>query len=278
MWRGESGKLFHISDVCSSRFQDAIAPFENISNFSSHLFHSRFCQYNGTLFRFPLRTTASELSENTYTVDKLHELLEALKSDGKLLLLFLRSVDTIEVHEIFTNGRQRELFFVSVKERDTLAKERMSFMEQVRSCHTSHGSSVNKSFTLATEFHVNITNEERSHWLVVTRVGSEKQRILTAAAKQHVLPWVGTALELGSSSPEGRVFCFLPMPADASCPLPVHVNGTFALNSNRRTLKWPGVERRNDPEAEWNQILVSQLLPLCYDYLISKVQQVSQVK
>ena len=54
----------------------------------------------------------------------------------------------------------------------------------------------------------------------------------------------------------------------------VYFNGTFALNSNRRTLKWPGVERRNDPEAEWNQTLVSELLPSCYDYLISKVQQV----
>ena len=270
MWRGESGKLFHISDVFTSTFQDAIAPFENVCDFSTQL------QFKGTLFRFPLRTTASELSENIYTVDKLHVLLEALKSDGKLLLLFLRSVDTIEVHEIFANGRQRELFCVSVEERDTLAKERKSFMEQVRRCHTSHGSSVNKSFTLATEFHVKVNDEERSHWLVVTRVGSEKQSILTAAAKQHVLPWVGTALELGSSSPEGRVFCFLPMPADASCPLPVHVNGTFALNSNRRTLKWPGVERRNDPEAEWNQTLVSELLPSCYDYLISKLQQVSQ--
>ena len=276
MWRGESGKLFHISDVSTSRFQDAIAPFENVCHFLSCQFKSRFCQYNGTLFRFPLRTTASELSENTYTVDKLHELLEALKSDGKLLLLFLRSVITVEVHEIFANGRQKELFCVSVKERDTLAKKRKSFMEQVRHCHTSHGSSVNKSLTLATEFHVNVTNEERSHWLVVTQVGSEKQRILTAAAKQHVLPWVGTALQLESSSPGGRVFCFLPMPVDASCPLPVHVNGTFALNSNRRTLKWPGVERRNDPEAEWNQTLVSELLPSCYDYLISKVQKVPQ--
>ena len=276
MWREESGKLFHISDVCTNRFQDAIAPFEKVCNFSSSLFHSHSCLYNGTLFRFPLRTTASELSENTYTVDKLHVLLEALKSDGKLLLLFLRSVNTIEVHEILTNGEKQELFFVSVKERDKLAKERMSFMEQVRNCHTSHGSSVNKSFTLATEFHVNVTGMERSHWLVVNQVGSEKQSILTTAAKQHVLPWVGTALELESSSPEGRVFCFLPMPADASCPLPVHVNGTFALNSNRRTLKWPGVEQRNDPEAEWNQTLVSELLPSCYDYLISKVQQVSQ--
>ena len=267
MWRGESGKLFHISDVFTSTFQDAIAPFENVCDFSTQL------QFKGTLFRFPLRTTVSKLSENIYTVDKLHELLEALKSDGKLLLLFLRSVDTIKVCEILADGKQKELFSISVEERDTLAIERKSFMEQIR---TSHGASVNKSITLATEFHVNVTDEETSHWLVVTQVGSEKQSILTAAAKQHVLPWVGTALELESSSPEGRVFCFLPMPADVSCPLPVNVNGTFALNSNRRTLKWPGVERRNDLEAEWNQILVSELLPSCYDYLISKVQQVSQ--
>ena len=120
-------------------------------------------------------------------------------------------MDTIKVHEILADGKQKELFSISVEEMDTLAIEQKSFMEQIR---TSHGASVKKSIALV---HVNVTDEERSHWLVVIRVGSEKQSILTAAAKQNMLPWVGTALELGSSSPEGRVFCFLPMPADASC-------------------------------------------------------------
>ena len=45
----------------------------------------------------------------------------------------------------------------------------------------------------------------------------QKQTVLDTAAKQHVFPWVGTALELGDgssspTSPGGRIFCFLPMP------------------------------------------------------------------
>ena len=77
-------------------------------------------QFKGTLFRFPLPTTVSKLSENIYTVDKLHELLEALKSDRKLFLLFLRSVDTIKVNEILADGKQKELFSISVEERNAM--------------------------------------------------------------------------------------------------------------------------------------------------------------
>ena len=88
-----------------------------------------------------------------------------------------------------------------------------------------------------------------------------------AAVKQKVFPWVGTAVEIDSPG-NGRIFCFLPMPIESASNLPVHVNGTFGLNDDRRSLKWPGVERRNDLMADWNKMLVTEVIPACYVSLL----------
>ena len=61
------------------------------------------------------------------------------------------------------------------------------------------------------------------------------------------------------------------MPVDAASNLPIQVNGTFGLNDDRRSIKWPGLERKNDPTANWNELLVSQLLPPCYVKLLINV-------
>ena len=269
VWRGESGQWFDISDL---RMQgpDGLAPFDNVCEFSANT----TSDYRGTLFRFPLRDTRSELSENVYTVSKLHELLAALKKEAKFLLLFLRSIDTIEVFELTQYGEQ-QLFRVEIAERQQIYQDRNKFMDQLKSAHALQPYSISQPINVVTDFHVTVTDGGRtthSHWLVANQVGSQ-----TAAMKQHVFPWVGVALELNdgtASSPTsaGRIFCFLPMPAESSSPLPVHVNGTFGLNDDRRTLKWPGIERKNDPTAEWNTLLVNELLPPCYALLLGRAK------
>ena len=63
------------------------------------------CNFNGpfpgTLFRFPLRTEAmaklSEVSKTAYTVETVKLLLDQLKVQLPILLLFLRNVCTLEV-------------------------------------------------------------------------------------------------------------------------------------------------------------------------------------
>ena len=274
VWKGESGQWFDISEL---RMQgpDGLAPFDNVCEFSAN----RTSDYRGTLFRFPLRDTRSDLSENVYTVSKLHELLAALKEEAKFLLLFLRSIDTIEVFELTQYGEQ-QLFRVEIAERKQTYQDRKNFMDQLKSAHALQPYSISQHINVVTDFHVKVTDGGRttqSHWLVANQVGSQNQAVQTAAMKQHVFPWVGVALELKdgtASSPTsaGRIFCFLPMPAESSSPLPMHVNGTFGLNDDRRTLKWPGIERKNDPTAEWNTLLVKQLLPPCYALLLGRAK------
>ena len=62
--------------------------------------HSRF---DGTVFRFPLRLPEhnSELkdsSESTYAPSKVLGIFEGMKKDGHLFLLFLKSVESIELY------------------------------------------------------------------------------------------------------------------------------------------------------------------------------------
>ena len=281
VWRGESGQSYLIQDIHSQGKYDSLAPFEGVVNFSAQA-----GTYHGTLFRFPLRKTLSDISENCYTVQKLHDLMVALREEAKFLLLFLRSVQEIEVYEISEYGQQNLSFQVAIHEKDSICRKREHFMDELKAASAQAVPlpyCITRPIDLVTDFHVKVADCSEntttvSHWLVANRVGSQTQTVLDTATKQHVFPWVGAALELsdGSSSPispGGRIFCFLPMPIEASSPLPVHVNGTFGLNDDRRTLKWPTVERRNDPTADWNKLLVSELLPPCYAKLLMEAKK-----
>ena len=281
VWRGQSGQSYLIQDIHSQGKYDSLAPFEGVANFSAQA-----GTYHGTLFRFPLREAPSDLSENCYTVQKLHDLLVALREEAKFLLLFLRSVQEIEVYEISEYGQQNLSFQVAIREKDNIYHKREHFMDELKAASAQAVPPpycITRPIDLVTDFHVQVIDQFQhtttvSHWLVANQVGSQTQTVLDAATKQRVFPWVGAALELsdGSSSPispGGRIFCFLPMPIEASSPLPVHVNGTFGLNDDRRTLKWPTVERQNDPAADWNKLLVSELLPPCYAKLLMEVKQ-----
>eukprot|EP00606_Chrysophyceae_sp_TOSAG23-5_P000186 GSChrysophyteH2.ASY1.ANO1.1559.1 assembled CDS len=78
-------------------FPDQFKPFEFFGcNFEK--------SYEGTLFRFPLRTSSmarkSEVSSRAYTQANAHENIEHLAKQLSQYLLFLRSVRTIEIYQL----------------------------------------------------------------------------------------------------------------------------------------------------------------------------------
>ena len=118
------------------------------------------------------------------------------------------------------------------------------------------------------------SSHSKHEWIVVNQVGSEDTEVMQLAEKHHVLPWVGTALEVNSTSCcGGRIFCILPLPIEDRAPFSVHINGTFAVSSNRRSLKWEAQERKDDEESSWNKLLVKKCLPSCYVELVSQLIQ-----
>ena len=249
-----------------------MAPFNNVAGFTRGEPY-----YPKTLFRFPLRTSTSELSDNIYSLNRLEELIDALRGEANLLLPFLRSVDTIEVHKISPDGIFSLIFKVEIAEscKASLKSKRQYMLDQLKAAHTRQSYGISNPIEFIADFHVEVTDRctvsrrGSTHFLVAATVGSSSPFICEAAKKQKVFPWVGAALQLDSPLlNNGRIFCFLPMPVDAASKLPIHVNGTFGLNDDRRSIKWPGLERRNDPTANWNELLVSQLLPPCYVKLL----------
>ena len=237
-------------------------------------------EYNGTIFRFSLRRQSKEkrVSTHTYDINKLRNLLDALREEAHCILLFLRSVRTVEVYEIMENGMHSHIFKISISEvsRDQLAQRRSNFQARLKRCFGAQSFGIRDMLTDVVHVQVDVSDylthtECSSKWLVANQVGSNSPEVKKLANDLKVFPWVGVALETSAASIRssgGRVFCVLPMPQDVSCKLPVHVNGTFSLNDERRELKWRGIERRNDPSALWNELLVKELLPVCYAKLL----------
>ena len=275
IWKKESGKWYTIPDCAHKK--DTFAPFEGLCGF-----YSDSISYNATLFRFPLRNVKREkhVSSCTYDIGKLHILLTALKQEAKFILLFLRSVTKVKIYEISENGSHNCLFEVDIQEvsHDKLEENRKQFQQQLRSSSKKQIYSITPPIELVVHVQVHVSdhqhseNNSQSKFLVASRVGSQSKEVHDTAEALKVLPWVGVALELNRQevSDSGRVFCVLPMPPDVQCHLPVHVNGTFSLNDERRALKWQSLETRNDHSAKWNSLIITHLLPPCYASVLLK--------
>ena len=276
VWKGESGKGYYLKNLVHGCSQ-ALEPFDGIFGFSK-----RVPQYTGqTLFRFPLRNKASALSSEIYTVQKLEKLLELLNEEAQYLLIFLRSVCAIEVYRITEKNETLPIFSVSVSQKDyqTRSSNQKQLLAQVKSTFSSsypHEIIMDSSrFTLEVVVNGSIASEHEL--LVVNQVGSEDNEVMRLAEKQHVLPWVGTAVELAPSDSSGRVFCVLPLPIEDRTPFVVHVNGTFAVSSNRRSLKWEAQERKGDEESTWNKLLIEKCIPDCYFTLITELMELPNI-
>ena len=111
IWKKETGQWYDIPDYTHQT--DTFTPFNGLHGFSVG-----GCAYKGTLFRFPLRNIkrGKGISSHIYDIHKLRDLLRALREEAKQILLFLRSVRTVEVHEIAENGVVSDLLQVRIQE------------------------------------------------------------------------------------------------------------------------------------------------------------------
>ena len=277
-----SGKKFRLTEL-QRNSGGVLNSLNGICGFTSGVKN-----FKGTLFRFPLRKVASKLSKKCYSPEQVEELSAVLRDEANYLLLFLRSVKKINFCHLDGKNQMRKVLEViqtNVIEHEVTVcapnsilqcpPDKRSFAKQVWEIFKGDFKySTPKVVTGVCSVDVVVIDqkgEHQHHWLLVQQVGSSVFHVRDEAAEQCVFPWVGTAIE-ATNLPcgGGRLFCFLPMPCEATAPIPIAVNGTFALNDNRRSLKWPAAERKHDPEAEWNKLLIEHCLPSCYVRLLLK--------
>lgn len=262
--KGESGRQFNIEHgLLQPLLFDQFAPFHGI--FGCDLSSGR--PYKNTLFRFPLRKTLeSKLSKTIYNESMIDNLYESMRQEASIMLLFLKSVQSICIYKRTNDGESSCVFKVEMSSdtRDQVMQERKKLLEGAiqTTCFVQSKCIIG----------INVTKDRKiksERWLVVNRIDSGNKRISELRTKLCLIPWIGLAVPIDKGHPpirDGRIFCFLPLPPDVDCTtgLPVHIHGYFGLTDNRRGLTWPGMECQNNETAEWNKLLLTEISSITY--------------
>ncbi|GFQ05377.1 sacsin [Phtheirospermum japonicum] len=236
--------------------------------------------FHGTLFRFPLRNADqaanSMLSKQAYLEDDVSSMFVQLYEEGILLLLFLKSVLSIEMY-VWDVGMAEpmKMYSCSINSAsDSVlwhrqALLRLSNMEYVSDCEMDAF-----SLDFLTEAVIeNVSQIWTEKFYVVQMMASPSSRIgafAATAAKDydmHMLPWAsGNVLKLG------RAFCCLPLPLKTG--FRVQINGYFEVSSNRRGI-WYGddMDRTGKIRSIWNRLLLEDVVAPSFAKLLLGIRQ-----
>ena len=119
-------------------------------------------------------------------------------------------------------------------------------------------------------------------WLVASSMGTgEAMQFSIQNNARNLIPSAGVAVKLMNhnapvsipvcqSVDTGTLFCYLPLPIHSG--LPVHVNGTFAVTSNRRNLKEKSEDDKPSFDVAWNDVLLRDCACSAYLDLVEDVK------
>ena len=273
--------------------------------------------YDGTLFRFPFRTSQeaekSEICKSVYDEVKVKRMVRTLKKNASLLLLYTQHVKVVELYQVGREESPRDMKLVlSITRRETESVHttglsiNLSFIEEcsqwwkkkLTSSNTPEvGPSRSEHLTIKVkQMASNLTGIRKQSvntdtWLVTSCVGKESSvRLASGEGKKHgLLPCAGAAAKISSVSGnssavspkltaaqvEGEAFCFLPL--SIATGLPVHVNGSFAVRSNRDGI-WEKNTSDQDQhiEARWNESLLEDASSEAYTQLLKNMKCLSE--
>ncbi|XP_063069594.1 sacsin [Engraulis encrasicolus] len=215
--------------------------------------------FEGTLFRFPLRSESSEISDNLYDSNKVVELFDSFIADADISLLFLRHVSNVSLMHIDSSGTAVTRLTVSVSSITACS-------DSDSTDNHSGGTTVFKTISADSPSE----GEKKTKWLITSYclTKGDVVKIDSLAERLSYSPQVDLAFPCDPENllSDGRLSCFLPLPNNESnrTGLPVHINACFGLTDNRRQIKWQDEDQKNDEAAQWNEILMTDVLPLSY--------------
>lgn len=252
---------------------DQFQPFRDIAALVSGQEWSKIItedqHFNGTIFRFPLRSEASEISDNLYSSERVVQLFDSFIADAELSLLFMKNVTSLTLINIDVHG--------SVNTR----LEVKSSVSTDRILETNDNWSA-EGLTRFIWIALNSEEQKETKWLVTTCTMKEGnvEQIDSLAQKLSFFPRVDLAFPCGEKRDcaDSRLSCFLPLPNNEAnkTGLPVYVNACFGLTDNRRHIKWQEDDQKHDEHAVWNELLMKEVLPQAYIRIIQDAITLAQ--
>ena len=295
---------------CLTRYQDQFQPYNGVFGCSTR---GRF-YYDATLFRFPFRTAlqagSSDISKTVYGRSKVEDIVSSLCECASTLLIFPQNVKEVEVYELDESsepGAMRLVLSVRKPCVETFGLQGISNEEPfIKQCSkwwvkyrqsqigNEHPSCCELVSIVTTKEPSELSRCKRKHscdliWFVVSASGTDASLAIANSSEGRArgfLPCGGVAFvsqrssEQGSwklcvtSDPSGELFCFLPLSIPTG--LPVHLNGYFAIMSNRVEI-WKRTNMPSQPiEVEWNEALMEDALARAYIMLLEKMKDVTE--
>ncbi|CAG8453742.1 19979_t:CDS:2 [Racocetra fulgida] len=245
-------------------FKDQLAPYIGVEG-------CRFDkEFKGTLFRLPLRIRPSEICDEIFNTTKILNFLEKLKSSATSELLFFRNIESFEVMHITADSSPNQV----------MSKWKVNLTNITRDIQIQRRYTDDKftSFRLNVEFRDGTKNVSNL-WQVC--IGGQKsiadEELIKFAERHRMLPRGGVAalLPLSNESDknreDGRLYCYLPLPQITY--LPVHLNGNWALSSDRSTvlLNNDSLADMDKSKLAWNRYLLLKILPNLYVKLLEEI-------
>ncbi|XP_074631582.1 sacsin-like [Acropora palmata] len=293
-------------------FSDQFAPFNGMFGCDTSLPQESKKKFffKGTLFRFPFRTKLGEISDKIYSREEIRNITRSFRESSSSLLLFTQNVQKVSFIEISQNsvgqGTSQVLFevskeTVSIDQPVEKSKQKSTFLESCakwtkKKIEERDGKAPPKQSEVVTiSGTLNDKNGTQRHekcsWLLSSCLGTgESFQLATSeeGKKQGLLSASGIAAKIspttdseGLSKPEavpGEVFCFLPLSIPSG--LPVHVNGYFAVTSNRRGI-WESntaeTGRFQPLEVRWNRSLMIDALCQAYMQLLKEMTHMQEM-
>lgn len=264
-----------------------LSALQGCLGFSKHTLKER--RFNGTLMRFPLRETSSDLSENLYSRKKVTDLFDGFQTEISTIMLFLKNLESIELLKRDSDLDERLALVEILDENHTIRSSKDKFKKQLEDMVETQ--TFTEDIECSLEFTIKTTTKDETlhtTWNVINFVigqsASVEFRELMKDKRLGYSPYVGLASCCSSQENGGHVFCFLPLPKEGSklSGLPFHVNGFFALSKNRHHLKWVTDEQKgkeiSDKSIVWNQKMLSEALPKAYELLLNNVVSLAKTK
>ena len=256
----------------------------------------------------------SKICCHHYDHKDMTDLLRFLGQGAPNLLLFTQNVKNVEVFHLPSGEKDpentteilsihRDLVNTGITEfSDPLNfLSRMltvgaKYMDDLKDKRRDFDKSQIPSATCVVRMTVNVTDNGESLtlqksgsseqlWLISTTVG-QKQSLSLGHEKDNLIPVASVAAPLcckgdvlkpvpvESIGQKGHLFCFLPLPIESG--LPVHVNGAFAVQSNRRYLCEQTEDEKFCAKAKWNEALLKDPVIFAYEKLLLSMCQLPQ--
>ena len=167
---GYSWDIRDDSDIMNT-IPDQFAPYRGVFDGPEDIFTTGL--YKGTLFRFPLRTEPSKLSETLYSAEKINDLFNSFMADAHLVLLFMQHLESIELYAREELERDpRRMFQVRISEESLplVREKRKEFQEAISSGQLlPHSVHVTYAITIETvQYHQGVEAGKYSHSYLVT--------------------------------------------------------------------------------------------------------------